>query len=61
MTAENLKDDLLELWIGNKIPTKLIVLITHNIEEAVYMSDRIIIISKDPRRIVEEIEVNIPH
>ncbi|MGB9750393.1 MAG: nitrate/sulfonate/bicarbonate ABC transporter ATP-binding protein [Caldisericia bacterium] len=61
LTAENLKSDLLELWIGNKIPTKAIVLITHSIEEAVYMSDRIIIISKDPGKIVEEIEVKIPH
>lgn len=61
LTAENLKSDLLELWIGNKIPTKAIVLITHSIEEAVYISDRIIIISKDPGKIVEEIEVKIPH
>lgn len=61
LTSENLKNDLLELWIGNKIPTKAIILITHSIEEAVYMSDRIIIISKDPGRIVEEIEVKIPH
>jgi NitT/TauT family transport system ATP-binding protein len=61
LTAENLKNDLLELWIGNKIPTKAIILITHSIEEAVYMSDRIIIISKDPGKIVEEIEVKIPH
>lgn len=61
LTAENLKNDLLELWIGSKIPTKAIVLITHSIEEAVYLSDRIIIISKDPGKIVEEIEVKIPH
>jgi len=61
LTSENLKNDLLELWIGNKIPTKAIVLITHNIEEAVYMSDRVIIISKDPGKIIEEIDIKIPH
>lgn len=61
LTAENLRNDLLELWIENKIPTKAIILVTHSIEEAVYMSDRVLIISKDPGRIVEDIEVKIPH
>jgi NitT/TauT family transport system ATP-binding protein len=61
LTAENLRNDLLELWIENKIPTKAIILITHSIEEAVYMSDRVLIISKDPGRIIEDIEIKIPH
>ncbi len=61
LTAENLRNDLLELWIENKIPTKAIILITHSIEEAVYMSDRVLIISKDPGKIIEDIEIKIPH
>jgi len=61
LTAENLKSDLLELWIEKRIPTKAILIVTHNIEEAVYLSDRIIIISKDPGVVVEEIKIDIPH
>lgn len=61
LTAENLKSDLLELWIEKRIPTKAILIVTHNIEEAVYLSDRIIIISKDPGTVVEEIKIDLPH
>lgn len=61
LTAENLRTDLLELWIGNKIPTKAMLLVTHSIEEALFMADRIIIFSKNPGRIKEEIPVTIPH
>ena len=61
LTAENLKSDILELWIEKRIPTKAILIVTHNIEEAVYLSDRIIIISKDPGTVVEEIKIDIPH
>ncbi len=61
LTAENLRSDLLELWIGNKIPTKAMLLVTHSIEEALFMADRIIILTKGPGRIKEEIPVSIPH
>uniref|UniRef100_A0A7C3RQC8 Nitrate/sulfonate/bicarbonate ABC transporter ATP-binding protein n=1 Tax=Dictyoglomus thermophilum TaxID=14 RepID=A0A7C3RQC8_DICTH len=61
LTAENLRNDLIELWIEKRIPTKAIILVTHSIEEAVYMADRIILLSKDPGRIIKEIRINIPH
>lgn len=61
LTAENLRSDLLELWIGNKIPTRAMLLVTHSIEEALFMADRIIILSKNPGKIKEEIPVTIPH
>jgi NitT/TauT family transport system ATP-binding protein len=61
LTAENLRTDLLDLWIDEKIPIKAMLLVTHSIEEAMMLADRIIILGKNPGRIVEEISVNIPH
>jgi NitT/TauT family transport system ATP-binding protein len=61
LTAENLRNDLIELWIEKRIPTKAIILVTHSIEEAVYMADRIILLSKDPGRIIKEIRIDLPH
>ncbi|SEB82239.1 nitrate/sulfonate/bicarbonate ABC transporter ATP-binding protein [Paenibacillus sp. GP183] len=61
LTAENLKRDLLELWTEKKIPTKSIIMVTHSIEEAVYMSDRAIVLSRDPARIIADIPILMPH
>jgi NitT/TauT family transport system ATP-binding protein len=61
LSAENLRRDLLELWTSGSIPTKSILMITHNIEEAVTMSDRIIVMEKDPGRVVAEHVVNLPY
>ena len=61
LTAENLKRDLLELWQGGKIPTKAIVLVTHGIEEAVYMADRALVLSRDPARIVTQVPITLAH
>jgi NitT/TauT family transport system ATP-binding protein len=60
LTAENLRRDLLELWLDKKIPTKSIILVTHGIEEAVYMADRAVILSTGPAKIIEEITIDIP-
>ncbi len=48
LTAENLRGELLELWLEKKIPTKTIFLVTHNIEEAVLLADRIIVLGRNP-------------
>jgi len=61
LTAENLRNDLLDLWIEHKIPTKSILLITHSIEEAVYLADRVIILDRNPGRIKQEIYIDLPH
>jgi NitT/TauT family transport system ATP-binding protein len=61
LTAENLRNDLIELWIEDKIPTKAIILVTHSIEEAIYLADRVLLLSKDPGRIIREIKVELPH
>lgn len=61
LTAENLRDDLLDLWRERKIPTKGMLLVSHNIEEAVYMADRVLIFSSDPGRVKGEIKVGLEH
>ena len=48
LTAENLRGELLELWLGKKIPTRSIFLVTHNIEEAVLLADRVIVLGSNP-------------
>ncbi len=60
LTAENLKLDLLELWKEKKTNTNGILLVTHNIEEAATLADRIIIFGSDPGYIRAELEVNLP-
>jgi NitT/TauT family transport system ATP-binding protein len=60
LTGETLRNDILELWDGKRIPTKGILIVSHNIEEAVMMSDRIIILSSDPGRIRHEIRIPLP-
>jgi len=57
LTAENLRGELLELWIGKKIPTKSIFIVTHNIEEAVLLGDRIIVLGRNPARIRADFRV----
>lgn len=57
LTAENIRNDLMELWIEKRIPTKAIVMVSHNVIEAVELSSRLIILNHDPGRIVEEIDV----
>jgi NitT/TauT family transport system ATP-binding protein len=57
LTAENLRGELLELWLGKKIPTRSIFLVTHNIEEAVLLADRIIVLGRNPARIRADFRV----
>jgi NitT/TauT family transport system ATP-binding protein len=61
LTAETIRTDLLDLWIEHRLPTKSMLLVTHNIEEAVFMCDRILLFSSNPGRIAAEIEVTFPH
>ncbi len=61
LTAETLRTDLLDLWIEHKLPTKSVLLVTHNIEEAVFMCDRILVFSSNPGRVAAEIAVPFPH
>ena len=61
LTAETLRTDLVELWSEGKLPLRSILLVTHNIEEAVLMCDRIIILAANPGRIAAEVRVDLPH
>jgi NitT/TauT family transport system ATP-binding protein len=60
LTAETLRGDLLDLWDDHRIPTKGIVIVSHNIEEAVEIADRILIFSSDPGRIRAQIPIALP-
>ncbi|WP_448192731.1 ABC transporter ATP-binding protein [Azospirillum sp. sgz301742] len=61
LTAETLRTDLLDLWMERKLPIRSILMVTHNIEEAVLMCDRILVFSSNPGRVAAEIRVDIPH
>ncbi|HEY1255473.1 MAG TPA: nitrate/sulfonate/bicarbonate ABC transporter ATP-binding protein [Terracidiphilus sp.] len=60
LTAENLRSELLELWANKTMPTKAIFLVTHNIEEAVLLADRIIVLGRNPGHIRTDFRVQIP-
>jgi NitT/TauT family transport system ATP-binding protein len=60
LTAETLRTDLLDLWCEGRMPISSILMVTHNIEEAVLMSDRILVFSSNPGRILAELKVDLP-
>lgn len=61
LTAETLRTDLLDLWCEGRMPIKSILMVTHNIEEAVLMCDRILVLSSNPGRVSAEIAVPLQH
>ncbi|CAI2790180.1 Aliphatic sulfonates import ATP-binding protein SsuB [Serratia grimesii] len=61
LTAETLRTDLLDLWNQGRMPIKSVLIVTHNIEEAVFMCDRILVLSSNPGRVVAEIKVPFNH
>ncbi|MBB2175766.1 ABC transporter ATP-binding protein [Gluconacetobacter johannae] len=61
LTAENLRTDLIELWAERRLPIKSVLLVTHNIEEAVLMCDRILVFSSNPGRVAHELTVPFAH
>jgi NitT/TauT family transport system ATP-binding protein len=60
LTAETLRGELLELWLDHKIPTRAIFIVTHNIEEAVVLADRIIVLGRNPAHIHADFQVDLP-
>ncbi len=61
LTAETLRTDLIDLWIEGKLPVKSVLMVTHNIEEAVLMCDRILVFSSNPGRVASELKVPFAH
>src|SRR5260370_35062943 len=60
LTAENLRCELLDLWLENKMGIKTIVIVTHNIEEAVLLADRVIVLGRNPARIRADFRIPLP-
>ena len=60
LTGETLRTDLLDLWFEGRMPIKAMLIVTHNIEEAVLMCDRILVFSANPGRVAAEIKVELP-
>jgi len=60
LTAETLRTDFLDLWCEGRMPINAVVLVTHNIEEAVLMCDRVLVFGSNPGRILTEIPVKLP-
>jgi NitT/TauT family transport system ATP-binding protein len=60
LTAETLRTDFLDLWCEGRMPIKGVILVTHNIEEAVLMCDRILVFGSNPGRVLSEIAVTLP-
>jgi NitT/TauT family transport system ATP-binding protein len=61
LSAEALRGELMELWLNKAIPTQAVLMVTHNIQEAVFMADRIVVMEKDPGRVLTEIPVTLRH
>jgi NitT/TauT family transport system ATP-binding protein len=61
LTTETLRTDLVDLWIEGRLPIKSVLMVTHNIEEAVLMCDRILVFSSNPGRVAGEIKVELAH
>ncbi|BBL83357.1 ABC transporter ATP-binding protein (plasmid) [Thermus thermophilus] len=61
LTAEGLRGDLLDLWVAGRLRTKAILLVTHNLEEAVALADRALVLGGTPGRILAEVPIRLPH
>jgi NitT/TauT family transport system ATP-binding protein len=61
LTAESLRGELLELWLNKKMPTNAILIVTHNIEEAVMLADRIVVLGRNPARVRSDFNVRLAH
>jgi NitT/TauT family transport system ATP-binding protein len=61
LTAETLRTDLIDLWSEGRLPVRGVLMVTHNIEEAVLMCDRILVFSSNPGRVASDLRVPFPH
>jgi NitT/TauT family transport system ATP-binding protein len=61
LTAENLRGELLELWLNKKMPTSAIFIVTHNIEEAVMLADRVMVLGRNPARVRSDFNIRLRH
>jgi NitT/TauT family transport system ATP-binding protein len=61
LTAESLRGEVLDLWLGREIPTRAILLVTHNIEEAALLADRVAVFGSHPGYVRAELPIDLPH
>lgn len=61
LSAEALRGELMELWLSKTLPTQAILMVTHNIEEAALLADRIVVMGKNPGHILTEVVVTLRH
>lgn len=61
LTAENLRNELMELWLSKKMPTSAIFIVTHNIEEAVMLADRVMVLGRNPARVRSDFNIRLQH
>jgi NitT/TauT family transport system ATP-binding protein len=59
-SAQALREELLDLWESPTLPPDTILMVTHNVDEAVQMSDKIVVLSPRPARVLGEIKVELP-
>ncbi len=60
LTAENLRREVLDIWIDPAYRTNAVVMVTHNVQEAVYMADRVLVLSARPAKIVDNCQIELP-
>jgi NitT/TauT family transport system ATP-binding protein len=60
LTAKTLRELVLNIWRNPALPTNTFVMVSHNVEEAVFMADRVIVMTPRPGRIIGEVRVDIP-
>ncbi|MEM3380613.1 MAG: ATP-binding cassette domain-containing protein, partial [Candidatus Bathyarchaeia archaeon] len=60
LTATHLREEVLDLWLDPKVAPEAVIMVTHNVEEAVYMADRVIVLTSRPGRIARDIQLNMP-
>ncbi len=59
LTAENLRREVLDIWKDPVFPTTAVIMVTHNVQEAVYMADRVLVLSGRPAKIVDDVTIDL--
>jgi len=60
LTAKTLRELVLNIWRNPALPTNTFIMVSHNVEEAVFMADRVIVMTPRPGRIIDEVKIDIP-
>ena len=60
LTAENLRREVLDIWRDPAYPTNAVIMVTHNVQEAVYMADRVLVLGGRPAKILDDVPISLP-